>query len=75
MENLLTKWSQQLALQNTKLESLNPLAVLARGYTITETADGRVLKSAQDIKAGDTLVTRWAKGKVISRVIDGKEDK
>ncbi len=75
MENLLTKWSQQLALQNTKLESLNPLAVLARGYTITETADGRVLKSAQDIKAGDTLVTRWAKGKVISQVIDGKEDK
>lgn len=75
MENLLTKWSQQLALQNTKLESLNPLAVLARGYTITETADGRVLKSAQDIKAGDTLVTRWAKGKVTSQVIDGKEDK
>ena len=75
LENILTKLSQQLALQNTKLESLNPLAVLARGYTITETVEGKLLKSAQELKAGDILVTRWAKGRITSQVIDGKEDK
>ncbi len=73
MEALLTKWSQALELQNTKLESLSPMAVLARGYTITETADGKLLKSAQGIKAGEVIITRWTQGTVTSKVVEGEE--
>jgi exodeoxyribonuclease VII large subunit len=71
MVTLLSNWSQRLALNNTKLIALNPMAVLARGYTITETEDGRLLKSAQEVKPGDVLVTRWAKGTALSKVIEG----
>ena len=52
-----------------RLESLSPLAVLGRGYSITQRqADGRVLKSTEDLALGDALRTRLAQGEVISRV-------
>jgi exodeoxyribonuclease VII large subunit len=42
--------------------------VLERGYTITRTADGRVLRRAADVGLGDRLVTETASGEVHSRV-------
>ncbi len=45
-----------------KLESLSPLAVLSRGYSITQDAQGRVLKSAKQVKPGDAVTIRFAEG-------------
>ncbi len=53
---------QRLHLAAAKLEALNPLAVLNRGYSITERADGSVVKSVKDMTAGESLVTRLADG-------------
>jgi len=64
----------QLARQQTetfasRLESLSPLAVLSRGYSITErTTDGRVVRSSSDLIPGDQISTRFARGRSISRV-------
>lgn len=52
---------------NGKLETLSPLSVLDRGYSITF-ADDEVIKDAGRLKKGDRLVTRFAKGVVDSRV-------
>jgi exodeoxyribonuclease VII large subunit len=51
------------------LDALSPLAVLARGYSLTFAADGAtLLRSAADVQPGDRIQTRLAQGRVISRV-------
>ncbi|MGA2798905.1 MAG: exodeoxyribonuclease VII large subunit [Thermoguttaceae bacterium] len=64
----------QLARQQTetfasRLESLSPLAVLGRGYSITERpSDGRVIRSSAELTPGEQISTRFARGQAISRV-------
>ena len=51
------------------LESLSPLAVLQRGYSITRTKDdGRILRSSNEAAPGDEIVTLLADGEIVSRV-------
>ncbi|EDH5630277.1 exodeoxyribonuclease VII large subunit [Salmonella enterica subsp. enterica serovar Claibornei] len=50
------------------LEAVSPLATLARGYSVTNAADGHVLKQVKQVKAGDTLTTRLNDGVVESEV-------
>jgi exodeoxyribonuclease VII large subunit len=56
------------------LNSVSPLEVLSRGYSITQTNDGSVIHNAQEVKSGDTLETRLHSGKVISTVTDVHHD-
>jgi exodeoxyribonuclease VII large subunit len=42
----------------TKLEAMSPLAVMARGYGVAFQADGHVLRSAEQVKAGDSFTLR-----------------
>ncbi len=52
-----------------KLDSLSPLQVLARGYSLTERAeDGHLVRDARTLKMGDRLRTRVARGSVLSSV-------
>ncbi len=53
------------------LEALSPLAILSRGYTLTENKDGKLVRSTQDIGIGDTIITRMADGKITS-IVGGK---
>jgi exodeoxyribonuclease VII large subunit len=69
MQRLLRDRHGRLATLLGKVDSLSPLAVLQRGYSITQDArSGAVVRSADDVKVGQTLVTRLARGQVISRV-------
>ncbi|EBQ2136880.1 exodeoxyribonuclease VII large subunit [Salmonella enterica] len=52
----------------THLEAVSPLATLARGYSVTATSSGEVLKQTKQIKAGDSLTTRVSDGIVESEV-------
>jgi exodeoxyribonuclease VII large subunit len=55
---------------SASLEALSPLSVLARGYSLTFRADGPTLvRSADEVRDGDLLVTRLASGQVTSRVV------
>jgi exodeoxyribonuclease VII large subunit len=52
-----------------RLRLLGPEQVLARGYSITmDAATGKVLRAAQDVKAGQHLKTRLKTGEVLSKV-------
>ena len=58
--------TQSLAAQ---LDSLSPLAVLGRGYSVTRRgADGPVIRAAGELTEGDEISTRFARGRAISRV-------
>ena len=55
--------SHRLASAMTLIDSLSPLAVLNRGYSITRRLpDGRILRQAGDIHAGDRIDVRLAAG-------------
>jgi exodeoxyribonuclease VII large subunit len=64
----LEKAKSQLAALAGRLDSLSPLNVLARGYSLTRTADGRVLQNAAGVRPGDVLTTRLKVGEFTSRV-------
>jgi exodeoxyribonuclease VII large subunit len=52
-----------------RLDSLSPLGVLGRGFSLTQRlSDGQLIRDADQISPGDLLSTRFAKGKAISRV-------
>ncbi|HEY4232449.1 MAG TPA: exodeoxyribonuclease VII large subunit [Lacipirellulaceae bacterium] len=52
-----------------QLQSLSPLAVLERGYTITRDANsGQVVRDVTRLRVGQTIVTRFTRGEVTSRV-------
>jgi exodeoxyribonuclease VII large subunit len=52
-----------------RLESLSPLAVLGRGYSLTQRlADNRIIRAAAELAPGDELLTRFSRGRAVSRV-------
>ena len=55
-----------------KLDALNPLAVLARGYAAVFGEDGRVIKNTTETKMGDTVTLAMADGR-ISATVSGIE--
>jgi exodeoxyribonuclease VII large subunit len=63
---------QTLHRLTVQLRALSPLGVLERGYSLTQTDDGRVVRDISQLTAGDILRTRLSKGTVISEV-KGKE--
>jgi len=54
-----------------KLETLSPLAILSRGYSITKALDeDRVIKDSTCLRKGDMLLTKLHKGHVTSEVVE-----
>jgi len=57
--------------------AVHPDRTLARGFSITTTARGRILRRAGDVQPGETIVTRLAAGGLTSTVLttdDAGED-
>ena len=65
----------RLALGAAALDAMSPLKVLARGYAIAETEDGRILRSKKDAYPGRRLRLQLADGDVNCRVADDPEDR
>lgn len=61
---------QRLAVQIARSQAVDPARTLARGWSITRTAEGRLVRSPSDVNVGDTLVTSFADGSVSSTVTD-----
>ena len=51
------------------LQSLSPLQVLARGYSLTSDSTGKILRSVSGVKPGTRIITRLSDGEVRSEVI------
>ncbi|MEX0585559.1 MAG: exodeoxyribonuclease VII large subunit, partial [Pirellulales bacterium] len=60
---------QRTAALTAQLDSLSPLSVLGRGYSLTHRLeDGLLVRNAGELVEGDEIVTRFAHGRVVSRV-------
>ncbi len=51
-----------------RVRLLDPVNTMARGWSITRNANGTVVRDAEDLAAGATIVTTFAKGSARSRV-------
>ena len=60
----LDRGSERVSLAAGKLESLSPLAVLARGYSIAFDSEGRVIKRASDVGSGERVRVRVSEGEL-----------
>ncbi len=53
---------------NTRVQSINPLSILKRGYSIVTQDDGKIISSAKPLKKGDKLSIRFHQGSVKTSV-------
>jgi exodeoxyribonuclease VII large subunit len=61
---------QSLDLFAARLSAVDPVRNLARGWSITRTTSGTVVRRAADVSRGDTLVTTVADGTITSTATD-----
>jgi len=73
MENRLTNFvdSKSQAFQGImgRLNALNPLAILERGYSVSFNEKGDIIKDVRQLSVGDTMQTRLHKGSLVSKIL------
>jgi exodeoxyribonuclease VII large subunit len=78
VRNRLEQARMRMSQQATRLESLSPLGVLGRGYSITQNDEGGIVRSIKSLAEGEVIRTRFIDGEIISRVespVDAAEQK
>jgi exodeoxyribonuclease VII large subunit len=67
-DTVLARQGERLDALAARLRALDPAKILARGWSITRTSDGDLVRSVADVRSGDALETRLADGTVTSTV-------
>jgi exodeoxyribonuclease VII large subunit len=62
------KLDARLRLAAGRLNTVSPLATLQRGYAIVTNAEGHVVTEATEVKTGDVIQTKLARGSLQARV-------
>ncbi|OCG06971.1 exodeoxyribonuclease VII large subunit [Gilliamella sp. wkB178] len=65
----LVQSKHQFAIQTSQLNSISPLAILERGYSVTTNQDQTVIRSSDQVKVNEFITTRLKNGKLISKII------
>ena len=74
IKNVMDREREKLLSRQAALNSLNPLAVLARGYSLTlKVPEGWIVKDAGALKRGDDVRVRLARGSFDARVTGMEE--
>ncbi|MBC48033.1 MAG: exodeoxyribonuclease VII large subunit [Thiotrichales bacterium] len=72
-ESFIKLQKNQLSNRGSVLSLLSPLNTLSRGYTITQSKEGEILTSHEQINTKELIITKFQDGKVTSKVVN-KED-
>ena len=70
VKNKIGAGGQKLKIKMASLDALSPLAVLSRGFSITENEAGEILRDTKNVNANDKLKIRLANGKLGVRVLE-----
>jgi exodeoxyribonuclease VII large subunit len=68
MEKVLERKKAQLGAGTAKLDALNPLAVVARGYSAVFDGEGKLIKSVEQAEVGKTVSFMLTDGKISAEV-------
>jgi len=74
-KQIVSNAQQQLGKIAAKLETINPLSVLARGYSVTTDARGETITDCHQVQSGDKILSQVANGSIVSRVESLEEEK
>jgi exodeoxyribonuclease VII large subunit len=72
MSRAMAGFNDRFGLSAATLDALSPLAVIARGYSITQTVDGKIVRDESDVATGDRVKIRLAKGKIEADVVSAE---
>lgn len=72
-ENIVRMKKSALAKDAGRLDALNPLSVIARGYSAVYKADGRLVKNIEDIMQGDKVEFQTIGGTALCTVDEVKK--
>ena len=72
IKGYLKESSAQTLILKEKIEALNPLAILDRGFSVSFDENGKILKNTNGLTKGSLIKTRLAKGEIISNVHETK---
>ncbi len=70
MTEIYRKQSDRLGAAIGKLDAINPLAVLTRGYSVSKKDDGSVISSVKSIAVGDSISILYTDGEAKATVTD-----
>ena len=68
LAELSKKYENQISLASAKLHDKSPLVILARGYSATKDASGKIVKNISQVKAGDKISVRVSDGQIDTTV-------
>lgn len=68
-KDIFTKCSSDFAMLCSKLDSLSPLKVLARGYSIAK-KDENIIVNSKDLSVGDSISIQFADGNVKAEITE-----
>lgn len=74
VDRALERFTARLAVLEATSSAADPATALRRGWSVTCTADGSLVRSASDVAVGDDIVTRLADGSIRSRVAGSDEE-
>ena len=66
--------AQACEIATSRLGALNPLATLARGYSVCRDSSGRTLTDASNVQVGDEIEVQLSRGRLTCHVLRGETD-
>ena len=73
-QNQMAQREQRYAALAAKLDALSPLKVLGRGYAVAKSADGTILRAAEDAAVGETIEVLLGRGSLACTVNEKREE-
>ena len=73
-ENIIKEKNNRLEKAAEKTDLLSPLKTLSRGYSITFSQEGRLIKDSGDVKEKENINVKLFKGNLICNVIEVRKD-
>ena len=72
-QNNLSRKNQRYIANVSKLDAMSPLKVLTRGYSMSQTENGQVLRSVSQVHTGDQIQVSFSDGSLLANVTEIKE--
>jgi len=61
---------EKLKIRMASLDALSPLSVLNRGFSITETESGEILRDSKNVKQNDKVKIRLSRGTIKAEILE-----
>jgi exodeoxyribonuclease VII large subunit len=72
VRNKIDAKDEKLKIKMASLDALSPLAVLSRGFSITKTKSGEILRDAENVKPNERVRIRLERGRIEARVLNSE---